>query len=96
MAQSHQDTCGAATSIGEQPLKGLIDPEAMARLALGEALTNLVFARATALEDVKVGEGGRGGVVCFFFFFFFFLPMNPSTPKKTKKKTKTTKNPTNP
>ena len=53
MAQSHQDTCGAATSIGEQPLKGLLDPEAMARLALGEALTNLVFARATALEDVK-------------------------------------------
>ena len=52
-AQSHQDLSGAATSIGEQPLKGLISPPAMARLALGEALTNLCFARATALHDVK-------------------------------------------
>ncbi len=28
-------------------------PAAMARLALGEALTNLVWARATALQDVR-------------------------------------------
>ncbi|KAL4423911.1 hypothetical protein ABPG75_001212 [Micractinium tetrahymenae] len=53
MAQTHFGHTGAATAIGEQPLKGLIDPKAMARLALGEALTNLVFARATALRDVK-------------------------------------------
>jgi phosphoribosylformylglycinamidine synthase len=52
-AQSHQDLSGAATSIGEQPIKGLLDPEAMARLSLGEALTNLCFARATDLADVK-------------------------------------------
>lgn len=43
-AQSHQDFTGLATSIGEQPIKGLIDPSAMSRLALGEALTNLVGA----------------------------------------------------
>ena len=53
VAQSHQDLSGAATSIGEQPLKGLISPPAMARLALGEAITNLCFARATGLSDVK-------------------------------------------
>lgn len=53
MAQSHFGLTGAATSIGEQPLKGLLDPAAMARLALGEALTNLVWARITALHDVK-------------------------------------------
>nr|QKY14978.1 phosphoribosylformylglycinamidine synthase (PURL) [Polytomella parva] len=53
MAQSHQDLTGLATAIGEQPIKGLIDPAAMARLALGEALTNLVFARATSLPDVR-------------------------------------------
>jgi len=53
VAQSHQDLSGAATSIGEQPIKGLLCAEAMARLALGEALTNLCFARATSLEDVK-------------------------------------------
>lgn len=52
-AQSHQDISGLATSIGEQPLKGLIDPSAMARLALGESLTNLVWAKATSLPDVR-------------------------------------------
>lgn len=52
-AQSHQDHTGIATAIGEQPLKGLINPSAMARLSLGEALTNLVWARATALQDVR-------------------------------------------
>ncbi|XP_063057361.1 phosphoribosylformylglycinamidine synthase [Engraulis encrasicolus] len=44
---------GAATAIGEQPIKGLVSPEAGARMAVGEALTNLVFARVTALKDVK-------------------------------------------
>ncbi|TNM87451.1 hypothetical protein fugu_005672 [Takifugu bimaculatus] len=44
---------GAATSIGEQPVKGLVCPAAGARMAVGEALTNLVFARVTALKDVK-------------------------------------------
>ncbi|KAK2080291.1 hypothetical protein QBZ16_000144 [Prototheca wickerhamii] len=53
LAQSHYDTTGAATSIGEAPIKGLLSPAAMARLAVGEALTNLVFAPITSLEDVK-------------------------------------------
>eukprot|EP00891_Asterochloris_glomerata_P009825 jgi/Astpho2/9825/fgenesh1_pm.00149_%23_37_t len=53
LAQSHFTLTGAATAIGEQPLKGLIDPAAMARLALGEALTNLVWAASTGLQDVK-------------------------------------------
>jgi phosphoribosylformylglycinamidine synthase len=53
IAQSHFGTTGTATAIGEQPLKGLVDPAAMARMAVGEALTNLVWARATALEDVR-------------------------------------------
>ncbi|XP_030826570.1 LOW QUALITY PROTEIN: phosphoribosylformylglycinamidine synthase-like, partial [Camarhynchus parvulus] len=44
---------GAATAIGEQPVKGLLDPAAGARLALAEAITNLVFARVTHLKDVK-------------------------------------------
>ena len=53
MAQTHFGLTGAATAIGEQPLKGLIDAPAMARLALGEALTNLVWAAASDLADVK-------------------------------------------
>ena len=53
VAQSYYGKTGAATAIGEQPLKGMIDPAAMARLALGEALTNLVWAAATKLQDIK-------------------------------------------
>jgi phosphoribosylformylglycinamidine synthase len=47
---------GSATAIGEQPVKGLIDPGCMARLSVGEALTNLVFARIT---DLKVTENSN-------------------------------------
>ncbi|KAK1296136.1 hypothetical protein QJS10_CPB15g01626 [Acorus calamus] len=53
IAQTHSDLTGAACAIGEQPIKGLLDPKAMARLAIGEALTNLVSARVTSLSDVK-------------------------------------------
>lgn len=52
-AQSHQDHTGLATAIGEQPIKGLLNPAAMARLAMGEAITNLCWAQATSLADVK-------------------------------------------
>ena len=34
-------------------MKGLINPAAMARLCLGEALTNLVWAQSTGLADIK-------------------------------------------
>ncbi|XP_073526258.1 uncharacterized protein [Phyllobates terribilis] len=53
IAQTYTDLTGGACSIGEQPIKGLLDPKAMARLAVGEALTNLVWAKVTSLEDVK-------------------------------------------
>ncbi|XP_051116173.1 probable phosphoribosylformylglycinamidine synthase, chloroplastic/mitochondrial [Andrographis paniculata] len=53
IAQSYTDITGGACSIGEQPIKGLLNPKAMARLAVGEALTNLVWARVTSLSDVK-------------------------------------------
>ncbi len=54
IAQSHFGLTGAATSIGEQPIKMLVNPKAGARMAVAEALTNLVLAKITALEDVKV------------------------------------------
>ncbi|XP_061680318.1 phosphoribosylformylglycinamidine synthase [Syngnathoides biaculeatus] len=44
---------GAATAIGEQPIKALVNAAAGARMAVGEALTNLMFARISALKDVK-------------------------------------------
>lgn len=51
--QSHFANTGCATAIGEQPVKGLIDPAAMGRLTVGEACTNLVWAAITDIEDVK-------------------------------------------
>ncbi|KAJ3702358.1 hypothetical protein LUZ61_006063 [Rhynchospora tenuis] len=53
IAQTYTDLTGGACAIGEQPIKGLLDPKAMARLAVGEALTNLVWAKVTSLTDVK-------------------------------------------
>ncbi|CAH1394012.1 unnamed protein product [Nezara viridula] len=47
------NTEGIATSIGEQPLKGLVNPSAGARMTVAEALTNLMFAKISCLEDVK-------------------------------------------
>ncbi len=44
---------GIAISIGEQPIKSLINPMAMARMATGEMLTNLVWALISSFEDIK-------------------------------------------
>lgn len=70
ISQSHFSLTGAAIAIGEQPIKSLINPGAMARITVGEALTNLVWAKISALEDIKCsgnwmwaaklpGEGAR-------------------------------------
>jgi phosphoribosylformylglycinamidine synthase len=53
IAHSHFATTGGATAIGEQPIKALIDPSAMARMSVGEALTNLVWAQVSTLPDVR-------------------------------------------
>lgn len=53
IAQTYSNVTGGACAIGEQPIKGLLNPKAMARLAVGEALTNLVWAKVTSLSDVK-------------------------------------------
>ena len=54
IAQSHLGVTGAATAIGEQPIKMLVDPAAGARMAVGEALTNLVWARVDGLDERQV------------------------------------------
>ncbi|KAH8349013.1 hypothetical protein KR084_010343 [Drosophila pseudotakahashii] len=67
---SHFSHAGIATSIGTQPLKGLLDPAAMARMCVAEAVSNLVFVKISELADVKCsgnwmwaaklpGEGAR-------------------------------------
>ncbi len=53
VAQSHFGLTGAAIAIGEQPIKMLINPAAGARLAVGEMLTNLVWAKINGLKDIK-------------------------------------------
>ncbi|MDO9399705.1 MAG: phosphoribosylformylglycinamidine synthase, partial [bacterium] len=53
IAQSHFNETGAAISIGEQPIKMIINPEAGARMAVGEALTNIVWAKISNLTDIK-------------------------------------------
>lgn len=52
-AISHFSTVGIATSIGEQPIKGLVDPAAGARMTVVEALSNLVFAPISDIKDIK-------------------------------------------
>lgn len=46
---------GVASACGEQPVKGLLNPGAMARLSVGESLTNLVWASLArrGLDDCK-------------------------------------------
>lgn len=53
VAQSHFGLTGAAISIGEQPIKGLINPAAMARMSVAEAITNIVWAKVTNIEDIR-------------------------------------------
>eukprot|EP00448_Togula_jolla_P003612 CAMPEP_0170614120 /NCGR_PEP_ID=MMETSP0224-20130122/24630_1 /TAXON_ID=285029 /ORGANISM="Togula jolla, Strain CCCM 725" /LENGTH=1283 /DNA_ID=CAMNT_0010939755 /DNA_START=66 /DNA_END=3917 /DNA_ORIENTATION=+ len=57
VAQSPLTVTGGATAIGEQPLKGLSgDPascHAMGRLAVAEALTNLVWIKISSLDSIK-------------------------------------------
>ncbi|WP_319587470.1 phosphoribosylformylglycinamidine synthase [uncultured Desulfobulbus sp.] len=53
VAQSHFGVTGIASAIGEQPIKMLVNPAAGARMAVGECLTNLVWAKINDLEQVK-------------------------------------------
>lgn len=51
-ALSYWDTRGAATAIGEQPIKTLVSAECGARMSVGESLTNLSFALITHLKVI--------------------------------------------
>jgi phosphoribosylformylglycinamidine synthase len=53
VAQSHFGLSGTATAIGEQPIKLIVDPAAGARMVVGEALTNLMWAKIKDLNQVK-------------------------------------------
>ena len=53
VAQSYLGHTAIASAIGEQPVKMLVNPAAGARMALGEALTNLVWAKIDDLDQGK-------------------------------------------
>ena len=53
VANSYFGLSGTAFSLGEQPIKGLLSPAAMARLAVTEMLLNMAGARITQLSDVR-------------------------------------------
>jgi phosphoribosylformylglycinamidine synthase len=53
ISQSHFGTTGAALSIGEQPIKGLLHPAAMARMSVAESLTNMVWAKVSTIKDIR-------------------------------------------
>ena len=53
IAQSHFGLTGAAISVGEQPIKMLVDPVAGARMTVGEMLTNMAGALITDLKHIK-------------------------------------------
>ena len=53
IAQSHFGLSGAAIAVGEQPIKMLVDSAAGARMALGETITNMMWAKIGNLKHVK-------------------------------------------
>lgn len=48
------DLKGIASSIGEQPLKGIVNIKSMIDMTIIEALSNLIFVKINSLESIKV------------------------------------------
>ena len=55
-AFSMMDTRGTACSIGEQPIKGLLNIDSMVEMTIGEMLTNLVFVGASKDPSVVLAN----------------------------------------
>lgn len=53
ISHSFFDNVGAATAIGERAIVGITHPERMARLAVGEMLTNVMWAPISSIKDIK-------------------------------------------
>ena len=54
VAQSHWSRAAVASAVGEQPLKGLLDPAAMARLAVAEMVQ--AHRKQTERKEQKMEE----------------------------------------
>lgn len=53
IAHSHFGVTGTVVAVGEQPIKGLVDAGKMARMTIAEAMTNMMWAKVSAIEDIK-------------------------------------------
>ena len=53
VAHSYFSSFGTCTSIGERPSLSIYNPSAMARMSVGEMLTNMVFCCITDIADIK-------------------------------------------
>ena len=53
-ATGFEATTGEAMSMGERPVLALLDAPASGRMAVGEAITNIMSARIAALSDVRL------------------------------------------
>jgi phosphoribosylformylglycinamidine synthase len=56
----HGEYTGAAISIGEQPIKMLVNPVAGARMAVTESLLNMVWAVVSNLKDIRCSANWMG------------------------------------
>jgi len=52
-AQSYFDYYGIVTAVGERPINGLINVEAMVRMSVGEMLTNIMFCKIDSLHKIR-------------------------------------------
>lgn len=53
ISQSYYNDVGATTAIGERPIIGLLDERAMARMSIGEMLTNIMWCKISSLENIR-------------------------------------------
>lgn len=53
IATTYNNLTGCVTSIGEQPIKSLLNSSNMVNMTIGEMLTNIIFAKITDLKDIK-------------------------------------------
>ena len=53
VAQSYFNLSGIVSAIGEKPIIGLLNPAAMARMSIGEMLTNIIFCKIDSINNIR-------------------------------------------
>ena len=53
VAHNYFSKSGTCSAIGEKPILSIYNPSAMARMSVGEMLTNMMFCKITQISDIK-------------------------------------------